>query len=329
MLKYLAKRFLYMIPTLVGISIISFVIVVLPPGDYVSTYVANREAAGVTVDQAEIDAMRSRYGLGQPVYVQYWKWISGILFRGDFGYSMFYRRAVADLIWDRLGMTVLLTSLTMLFTWLVAFPIGIYSAVRQYSPGDYIATFISFLGVATPDFLLALVLLVFTLKYMDMSIGGLFSEQFQNAPWSMARVADLLKHMWIPMIILGTNGIGGMVRHLRANLLDELEKPYVTTARAKGQSERRLLLRYPTRVALIPWVSTVGWSLAGLVSGSTIVATILNLPITGPLLLTALLSEDMYLAGSFILMLSVLTVIGTLVSDILLAAVDPRIRLEG
>jgi len=235
---------------------------------------------------------------------------------------------VADLIWDRLGLTVIVSFVTLIFTWIVAFPTGIYSAVRQYSIGDYILTAIGFLGVATPDFLLALVLMVFTYSQFGQSVGGLFSPQFADAPWSWARVGDLLNHIWIPLVVLGMSGAAGLIRTMRANLLDELEKPYVVTARAKGQRERTLLLRYPVRAALNPFVSTVGWSLAGLASGTTIVAVVLNLPMVGPLLLGALISQDMYLAGSIILMLSVLTVIGTLLSDILLAWLDPRIRLS-
>lgn len=328
MLKYIGKRILYMIPTVIIISIISFLIVILPPGDFLTTYVANREASGETVDQSEVIAMRERYGLGQPVYVQYLKWVEGIVTRGDFGYSMLWKQSVADLIWDRLGLTMLISFITLVFTWLIAFPIGIYSAVKQYSIGDYIATFVGFLGLAIPNFLLALILLVLTLKYLDTSIGGLFSQQYIEAPWSVGKVVDLLKHVWIPVVILGTSHAAGLIRTMRANLLDELQKPYVTTARAKGQKERTLLVRYPVRAALNPFVSTIGWQLPQLVSGSTIVATILDLPITGPLLLKALLVEDMYLAGAFILMLSVLTVIGTLISDILLAWLDPRIRYE-
>ena len=329
MLKYIGKRILYMIPTVIIISIISFVIVILPPGDFLTTYVANREASGETVDESEVIAMRERYGLGQPVYVQYLKWVEGIVTRGDFGYSMLWRQSVGDLIWGRLGLTMLISFITLVFTWVIAFPIGIYSAVKQYSIGDYLATFIGFLGLAIPNFLLALILLVLTLKYLDTSIGGLFSQQYIEAPWSVGKVVDLLKHVWIPVVILGTSHAAGLIRTMRANLLDELQKPYVTTARAKGQKERTLLVRYPVRAALNPFVSTIGWQLPQLVSGSTIVATILDLPITGPLLLKALLVEDMYLAGAFILMLSVLTVIGTLISDILLAWLDPRIRFEG
>jgi peptide/nickel transport system permease protein len=264
--------------------------------------------------------------LGQPIYLQYLKWVRGIL-RGDFGYSFAWNAPVADLIWDRLLLTVILSLSTLFLTWVIAFPVGIYSAVRKYSIGDYVVTAFGFLGMATPNFLLALVMMVVAFAWFNESVGGLFSPEFVDAPWSLARAWDLFKHLWIPMAILGTSGTAGLIRTMRANLLDELNKPYVTTARAKGLRESRTLLRYPVRVALNPFVSTIGWTLPALVSGSTVTATVLNLPSTGPLLLQALTSQDMYLAGSFILMLSILTVIGTLISDILLAWLDPRIRL--
>jgi len=316
-----------MIPTIVVVSIISFVIIQLPPGDWLTTYVANLEAQGEEVDAPTLAALKARYGLGQPIYVQYLKWVRGIL-HGDFGQSFSWNAPVSDLIWDRLLLTVVLSLSTLLFTWLVAFPVGIYSAVRKYSVGDYVVTFFGFLGMATPNFLLALVLMVIAFAWFNESVGGLFSPEFVDAPWSLSRAWDLLKHLWIPVLILGTSGTAGLIRTMRANLLDELNKPYVVTARAKGLRESTLLLRYPVRVALNPFVSTVGWTLPALVSGSTVTATVLNLPSTGPLLLQALTTQDMFLAGSFILMLSILTVIGTLISDILLALLDPRIRFE-
>ena len=303
-------------------------IIQLPPGDYLTTFIANKEAGGETVDPATVENLKVRYGLDKPVYIQYLTWFGGIVTRGDFGYSLFYKRPVADLIWERLGLTVVISLVVLLVSWLISFPIGIYSAVKKYSLGDYIATFFGFLGVATPDFLLALVLMVVAFMVFNTSVGGLYSPEFINAPWSWDKFVDLLKHLWIPVLILGTNGTAGLIRTMRANLLDELGKPYVTTARAKGQKETILFIRYPVRAALNPFVSTVGWLLPQIVSGSTIVATVLSLPITGPLLLKALLVEDMYLAGAFIMMLSTLTVIGTFVSDILLAWLDPRIRYE-
>lgn len=328
MLQFILRRLVFLIPTLIAISLVMFVIIQLPPGDYLTTLVAAMASQGENVDQAALTALRERYGLGQPIYVQYWKWISGIVLRGDFGRSFGWNMPVADLIWGRLALTFVLSLTTLLFVWIVSFPIGVYSAVRQYSPGDYIATFFGFLGVATPNFLLALVLMYVAFKYFNQSVGGLFSPEYQEAPWNMAKIWDLLGHLWIPIIIIGTEGTAGLIRIMRANLLDELRKPYVVTARAKGLPEWKLLLKYPVRVALNPFISTVGWILPGLVSGSAIVSIVLSLPTTGPILLRALLSQDMYLAASFLLMLSVLTVIGTLLSDLLLAWLDPRIRYE-
>ncbi|MFN8635749.1 MAG: ABC transporter permease [Chloroflexota bacterium] len=327
MLRYIAFRLLMMIPTIFVISIVSFVIIQLPPGDFLTSYVASITARGETIDDATVEALRNAYGLGQPMYVQYVKWITGVL-RGDFGQSFTYRVAVSALIWDRVWLTVAISFITLLVTWCVAFPIGVYSAVRPYSWLDYVFTFIGFIGLATPSFLLALVLLVVAFDKFGLSVGGLFSPPFENAPWTVGRFVDLLQHVWIPVVVIGLGGTASLIRVMRANLLDELHKPYVTTARVKGQTEMTLLVRYPVRAALNPFVSTLGWTLPQLVSGSTIVAVVLSLPMVGPMMLAALLSQDMYLAGSFILILSVLTVIGTLISDILLAWLDPRIRMS-
>ncbi len=326
MLQFIIRRILLMIPTLFIISIISFVIIQLPPGDYLTSVVASMTATGETIDDSALAAMEQRYGLGQPMYVQYWKWISGILLRGDFGQSFEWNQPVSELVWGRLGLTFTISLVSLLFTWVVAFPVGIYSAVRQYSIGDYIATIIGYIGLAIPNFLLALVLMYVAFKYFNQSVGGLFSPEYADAPFSLGKMLDLLQHLWIPVVIIGTAGTAGLIRIMRANLLDELYKPYVVTARAKGMTENDLLIKYPVRVALNPFVSTVGWTLPTLVSGAAIVSIVLGLPTTGPLLLRALLSQDMYLAGSFIMLLSILTVIGTLVSDILLAWLDPRIR---
>ena len=315
-----------MIPTLIVISMVAFMIIQLPPGDYLTSVVANLEEQGQTVDNATLASLQVRYGLGKPVYVQYWKWISGIIFRGDFGKSFRWNRPVSELIWSRLGMTFVLSFTTLMFTWVVALPIGIYTAAKQHSPGDYIATFIGFIGLAIPNFLLALVLMYVAFKYFNQSVGGLFSPDMINAPMSLAKFWDLLKHLWIPVVVLGTAGTAGLIRIMRANLLDELKKTYVMAARARGLKEWTLLRRYPVRVAMNPFISTIGWSLPSLVSGATVTAIVLSLPTTGPLLIGALKSQDMFLAGGFILMLSTLTVIGTLLSDILLAAIDPRIR---
>lgn len=328
MLQFILRRLLYMIPTMIAISIVAFVIIQLPPGDYLTTLVASLASQGEQVDPAALKALENRYGLNQPVYVQYWKWISGILLRGDFGQSFSWNKPVSELIWSRLGLTFLLSFTSLLFVWAVAFPIGILSAVKQYSIGDYVATFFGFVGLATPNFLLALILMYISFKYFNQSVGGLFSPEYQEAPWSTGKMLDLLAHLWIPVVIIGTAGTASLIRIMRANLLDELRKPYVVTARAKGLPEWKLLLKYPVRIALNPFISTVGWVLPTLVSGAVITAVVLSLPTTGPLMLRALLSQDMYLAASFILLLSVLTVIGTLVSDLLLAWLDPRIRYE-
>jgi peptide/nickel transport system permease protein len=326
MLQYIARRIVMMIPTLILVSIVSFTIIQLPPGDYLTSYITQLSSMGDLVDEAAIQALKDRYGLGQPIYVQYLRWITNML-QGDFGHSMEWNRPVWGLLWERLPLTFVLSLSTLLLTWIVAFPIGVYSAVKQYSIGDYFATFLGFLGLATPDFLLALILMWIFFAFFGQSVGGLFSPDFQGAAWSLAKVWDLMKHLAVPMVILGASGTASLIRIMRANLLDELHKPYVVTARSKGLSEPRLLLKYPVRAALNPFVSTAGWYLPALVSGSTIVAVVLNLPITGPLLLRALMSQDMYLAGSFIFMLSTLTILGTLISDILLAWLDPRIRL--
>jgi peptide/nickel transport system permease protein len=326
MLAFIARRFVYMLGTLLAISVMTFIIIQLPPGDFVTAMVAQLNLQGTTVDPADMAAMRARYGLDDPLHIQYWKWISNIIFAGDFGFSLEWRRPVSELLWNRLGLTFVLALVTLLFIWAISLPIGIYTAVRKNTIGDYLATFIGVLGLAIPNFLFALVLMYVAFKYFGGSIGGLFSAEYENAPWSWGKVLDLGQHLIIPTIVLGTSGTAALIRILRANLLDELNKPYVVTARAYGVSERKLLMKYPVRIALNPFISTVGWVLPTLVSGATITAVVLNLPMTGPLLLQALISQDMYLAGSFIMMLSALTVIGTLLSDLLLAWLDPRIR---
>ncbi len=326
MLAFLLRRIGYMAVTLVLVSILTFFIIQLPPGDYLSSMVAGMSAEGVQVNQAFIEGMRERYGLGEPIYVQYWKWISNIVLYGDFGQSFEWSRPVATLIYERMGLTLVLSITTLLFIWAVAFPIGIYSAVRKNSVGAHLATFVGFIGLAIPNFLLALIFMYLSFRYLGQTVGGLFSPEYENAPWDLAKVADMFSHLWIPVIVLGLAGTASLIRIMRANLLDELNKPYVVTQRAMGHPEHVVLMKYPVRVALNPFVSTVGWILPGLVSGATITAIVLNLPTSGPMLLRSLLTQDMYLAGSFILLLSVLTVIGTLISDVLLALLDPRIR---
>ncbi len=327
MVGYILKRIGYMIPTLFVISVISFVVIQLPPGDFLTSYVSTLRTQGDNIQEDQIQAMRDRYGLGEPLYVQYGKWMWGIISRGDWGQSMEFNQPVKDLIWERLGLTVLLSLMTLLVSWFIAIPLGVYSATHQYSIPDYIVTTISFIGVGTPGFLLALLIMWAVTNYLGLPVGGLFSQNFVLAPWSWAKVVDMLKHIWIPVLILALNGTAAGLRTTRANLLDELTKPYVETARSKGITEGKVIWKYPVRVALNPFFSTVGWELANLISGSQLVSIVLSLETTGPLLLRALTSQDMYLAGSFLLLLSALTVIGTLISDIVLAWVDPRIRM--
>jgi peptide/nickel transport system permease protein len=329
MAKYILKRLLYMIPMMFIVSLLVFITIQLPPGDYVSAMIEEmRNQQGTNWSPQFEEAMRDRYGLNQPITTQYAKWMGHILLHGDFGYSFQNNEPSQKIIWDRLGMTILIAFSSFMFSWLVALPIGIYSAVRQYSVGDYVFSIIGFVGMAIPGFLIALVAMYVSFTQWGDSLSGLFSPEYKNAPWSLDKVLDLLKHLWIPMIIVGTAGTAGLIRIMRANLLDELNKPYVETARAKGLPEWRLLLKYPVRHALNPFVSTIGWTLPVLVAGEAIVSIVLNLPTTGPVLLQALKVQDMYVAAGFLLLLSLLTMIGTLLSDILLAWLDPRIRLE-
>lgn len=328
MTAFILKRIAFMVPTLLAISIVSFIIIQLPPGDYLTTVVAQLTADGGTIDPAQLTALRERYGLGDPIYVQYFKWISGIVLRLDFGQSFQWDRPVLALVAERLPMTMLIAIGTLFVTWVIAFPIGIYSAVKQYSIGDYLATGFGFLALAVPNFMIALVLMYIGFEFFGQSVGGLFSPQYVDAPWSVGKFLDLLAHLWVPIVVLGTAGTAALIRILRANLLDELHKPYVVAARARGVPERVMIVKYPLRVALNPFISTVGWILPMLISGDIIVGRVLSLPTTGPLLLNALVSQDMYLAGSIIMIISVLTVIGTLISDVLLAWLDPRVRLN-
>ena len=325
MWRYVLRRLLIAVPVVVLISFISFGIIVLPPGDYLDNYIASLEMQGERADMQRVEFLRQTYGLDKPFYVQYWRWFGGVL-RGNFGTSFEYRRQVESVILERLGFTVIISLATMIFTTVISWPIAIYSATHRYSAGDHFFTFMGFLGLSTPDFLEALVLMYLLSRFFGVSAGGLFSPEYMDAPWSWARVKDLLAHLWLPVVILGTGGTAGSIRILRATLLDELNKPYVVTARAKGLSERRLLLKYPLRIALNPFFSSVGWMLPGLISGSVIVAMVTSLPTEGPILLQALQTQDMYLAGTFIFFEACLTVIGTLISDLALAWSDPRVR---
>jgi peptide/nickel transport system permease protein len=327
MLNYIIRRVLLMIPTLAVISVLVFVIIQLPPGDIITSRLQELQAEGQDISEEQIAALRERYNLNDPLYIQYFKWIGGFL-SGDLGYSVMYGQSVNNLIWERLGYTLLITMSATLLTWLVAFPVGVYSALRQYSALDYVATLAAFIGLATPNFLLALVLMYLGYEWFGIAVGGLFSPEYASAEWNLAKFVDMLSHLWIPAVVIGTAGMAGLMRIMRANLLDELGKPYVTTALAKGLSPIRLVIKYPLRIAINPFISTVGWMLPALISGSAITSVVLSLPTTGPLLLESLRNQDMYLAGSFLLILSALTVVGTLLSDILLAITDPRIRYE-
>ncbi len=327
MLAYIGRRALLAVFTVWAISMLAFAIIQLPPGDYVTSYIAQMAAMGSVVSDEEAQNLRIQYGLGQPIYVQYLKWMK-LVVQGNFGMSMEWRRPVTEVIGDRLWLTVVVSVAALLLTWVLALPIGIYSAVRQYSVGDYIATFIGFIGLAVPNFLLALVILYFGFILFNANVGGLFTPELQDAPWSQAKVWDLLKHLPVPALILGLAGTAQQIRIMRANLLDELRKPYVVTARSKGLPESTVILKYPVRVALNPFASTIGYTLPYIVSGSIIVSIVLGLPTVGPLLLKALIAQDMFLAGTIVLLLGVMTVIGTLISDILLVWIDPRIRIE-
>ncbi|MDE0027485.1 MAG: ABC transporter permease [Spirochaetaceae bacterium] len=328
MLAYLTRRVFVAIGTVLVLSVVSFAFIQLPPGDFVTAYVQELEGMGDVVSADEEEQLRDMFGLNQPFMVQYFKWMLRMA-GGDFGFSMEYRRPVAEVIGDRLWLTVVVAAAAVVFVWVVALPIGIFSANRQYSFADYLFTFLGFIGLAIPNFLLALVLMYFAFRYFNVNVTGLFSPEYVTAPWSLAKVVDMLGHLWVPALVLGTAGTATLIRIMRANLLDELRKPYVVSARARGMKESRLIVKYPVRVALNPFASTIGYILPFIVSGSIIVSVVLSLPTVGPLLLRALLSQDMFLAGTIILLIGAMTVAGTLISDILLMLIDPRIRFEG
>lgn len=327
MIAYIVRRLILAILTIWAITVISFVIIQLPPGDFVTSYIASMSASGILVTESDAQALRVQYGIDQPIYVQYFKWM-GMIAQGRFGMAIEWGRPVLDVIGDRLTLTVVISVAAIIFTWVLALPIGIYSAVKRYSIGDYIATLIGFIGLAIPGFMLALIVMYIGFKYFNASIGGLFSAEMANAPWSWAKFVDMLKHLPIVAIVLGIGGTAQMIRIMRSNLLDELRKPYVMTARARGLSEMRVIMKYPVRVALNPFISTLGYLFPYVVSGSIIVSMVLSLPTVGPLLLKALIAQDLFLAGTIVLMLGVMTVIGTFISDLLLMWIDPRIRLE-
>jgi peptide/nickel transport system permease protein len=328
MLRYTFKRILLAIPVVIFISFIVFYIIQLPPGDYVSTYAAQMAASGDNMTLAEMDQMRENLGLNGSVIEQYATWIKKIVFQGDFGFSFNYNKPVTEVIKQYMGLTLVVSLVTMFFHYVVAIPIGIYTAVKQYTAGDYFFSGISFIGMATPNFLLAIILMFLSYKWFGDPLLGLFSKEFVNAAWSMDKVLDLMKHMIIPVIVIGVAHTADLIRVMRGQMLDEMNKPNVVTARAKGLSTMKILFKYPTRAALNPIVSTFGWSLSSIFTGSTITAIVLNLPIQGPVMYNALLGQDMYLAGTWLLFMALLTVIGTLISDILLAWLDPKIRTE-
>ena len=328
MIRYLGHRLFMMIPTLLVISFIVFIIIQLPPGDYLETYIAELESQGESADPDKIAFLRKEYGLDQPLMVQYWNWMSGFAM-GDFGYSFEFDLPVREVIGDRVWLTVLVSFVTILFTWLVAFPIGIYCATHQYSWGDYGLSLVGFIGLATPNFLLALIMLYLANVWFGTSIGGLMDPEYLDQPWSLDKLKSVLEHLWIPVVVIGTSGTAGMIRRLRANLLDELEKQYVLTAKAKGLAPGKALRKYPLRMSLNFFIADIGNILPSVISGAEVTAIVLSLPTTGPMLLRSLQSQDMYLAGTFLMFLAILTVVGMLVSDLLLAWLDPRIRLQG
>lgn len=328
MLRFLLYRLAWVPPTLLAISVVAFAIITLPPGDFVDRYALQAAAEGDVMTPDEMEAMRQLYGLDAPLVVQYLDWLSDMVFRGDLGWSFQHARPVEDLIWERLGLTTILSVSTLLFTWIVAIPIGIYAAVRKYSLGDYLFTTLGFVGLALPNFLLALALMYLTFLFTGQSVGGLFSPEYADAPWSWGRLLDLLAHLWIPVVVLGMAGTASIIRTVRANLLDELRAPYVMTARAKGLPEHAALVKYPVRHAMNPFVSGLNDIFVNIISGETIVAIVLGLETTGPLLFDALRTQDMFLAATLIMFLGILGMVGTLFSDILLAWLDPRIRRQ-
>ncbi len=327
MARYVVRRILLMIPTLLVISALVFTIIELPPGDYIESYIAQLESQGEAANPELLDYLRHQYGFDKPAYERYFSWVIGMM-HGDFGFSFEYHLPVTQVVGDRVFLTILISFSTIIFTWLIAFPIAIYSATHQYSWGDYGLTFIGLLGLATPNFLLALILLYFANVVFGTSIGGLMDPEYLNKPWSIDKAMSVLEHLWVPVVVVGTAGTAGLIRRLRANLLDELQKHYVVAARAKGLPQGRLLVKYPLRVAINFLVSDIGHILPHIISGSELVAIVLSLPTTGPILISALQSQDMYLAGSFLMFLATLTVVGVLISDLLLGVLDPRIRLE-
>jgi peptide/nickel transport system permease protein len=327
MIRFIGVRILRMVVTVFVISIILYTIIELPPGDYLTNYIANLRQQGEEISREQIESLRQVYGLDKPVIVRYFRWITNFM-RGNLGYSFLYSRPVAEVIGSRMMLTLIVTLITTFFIWIVSFAIGLYSAMHQYSVGDYAATFLGFIGISIPNFLLALVIMWIGFRYFGASVGGLFSPEYLRAAWSWAKVWDMLKHVWVPVVVLGTAGTARLIRVFRATLLDQIKRPYVETARSKGMKYRSAVMKHPVRIALIPFISTVGWTLPTLLSGATVTAVVLNLPMNGPVLLRSLLTQDMALAATFVLLESIAVVIGTFLSDVLLAALDPRIRVS-
>ncbi len=327
MLAYIARRLIYMVSTLVLISIVGFGIINLPPGTYLDVYIAQRQIQGTDTAESEIEALRKRFALDQPIYVQYWKWATGFV-RGDFGRSFQYNREVKDLIWERLGYTILISVATLLFTWAIAIPLGVYAATHQYQLGDNLAAVVGMAGLSIPNFMLALVLMVIAQRYFGQSVGGLFSSEYIDAPWSLAKAWDLLKHLWLPVVVVGTSGTAGLMRMMRGNLLDVLNMQYVQAARARGLPEYAVIWKHAVRNAIHPLIMLLGMSLPAIISGSLVVSVVLSLPTTGPLYFEALRNQDMFLAGTFLMFLSTALVVGNFLADLLLAWIDPRIRYE-
>ena len=329
MIRFVINRFVDMILTLAAVSMVAFVLIQLPPGDFADSYANKRQQAGAPIKVEELDEIRRRLGIDKPWYIQYGKWISNMVLEGDMGYSWEWRRPVSDLIAERLPLTLLLAFSTLILMYGLAIPIGIYSAVRQYSATDHIFSTVGYVGLAIPNFLLALILMYLGQQWFGQSVGGLFSPEYQDAPWSWPRLVNLAEHLWVPVVVLGTAGTAYLIRTIRASTLDELDKMYVMAARAGGLSPIRLLLKYPVRMALNPIVATLGWRLTYVISGAPIVGVVMSLPDTGPLILHELLNQDMYLAGGMDLIYCAFTIIGTFISDLLLVLLDPRIRMEG
>lgn len=328
MLAFIVRRILYMVPMLAVISVISFIVIQAPPGDFLTSQMQQLREQYASGADVMIETLRERYGLGQPMYLQYYRWVSGIILRGDFGQSFEENRPVREMIANRMPLTVWLSVVTLLFTWLIGVPIGVLSAVKQHTPFDYVFTFFAFIGRSIPDFLLALILMFLFYENFGWRLGGLFSQHYQEAAWSIGKFIDMMRHLLVPIIVIGTAGTAGIVRVLRGMMLDEFGKQYVQTARAKGLSETVVIWKHVMKVAILPIISTIGWVLPQIVSGAVIVSIVLNLPTTGQTMFRALQSQDMFVAGAFVLLLSTLTLIGTLLSDILLAVIDPRIRYE-